>query len=195
MFTSGLRSLLRTLLGLLLVPVVGRIGALLQRANHDRQPRANRRTFLRNVVLGSVGIVTAELIGMLGFLMWPLKTGTFGTMVTVPKDEVPKPGDAPYVNREGKFYVINNPDGLLALYWKCPHLGCTVPWNQSEDHFHCPCHGSVYDRHGVRTAGPAPRPMDLMEVEVDSSQNVLVNTGKITERTAWTKSQSTPYPA
>lgn len=195
MFTGGLRSLLRTLFGLLLVPVVGRIGTLLQRANHNRQPRANRRTFLRNVVLGSVGIVTAELIGMFGFLMWPLKTGKFGTEVTVPKDQIPKSGESPYIDREGKFFIINNPDGILALYWKCPHLGCTVPWNQSEDQFHCPCHGSVYDRHGVRVKGPAPRPMDLMEIEVDSSQNVLVNTGKIIERSEWTQSQSTPYPA
>ncbi len=191
---SGYRALMRTLVGLLFVPVMGRLSSFLHWAKQS-QPRATRRTFLRNAVLGSVGVVALELAGAFGFLMWPLKTGKFGTEVTVPKEQIPEPGAAPFVDRQGKFYIINNEDGLLALYWKCPHLGCTVPWNDGADEFHCPCHGSVYDRHGVRVAGPAPRPMDLMAVTVDASGNVLVDTGEITERTVWTSDQPTPYPA
>jgi cytochrome b6-f complex iron-sulfur subunit len=190
-----MKALLRTLFGLLLVPVVGRLAALLHRAKNSHQPRATRRTFLRNVVLGSVGVVALEIAGAFGFLMWPLKTGKFGSTVTIAKDQVPATGTDPYVDREGKFYLINNQDGLLALYWKCVHLGCTVPWNAGEQSFHCPCHGSVYDRHGVRIAGPAPRPLDLMEVTVDGSGNVQVNTGKITERTDYKPEQAIPYTA
>ncbi len=190
-----MKALLRTLFGLLLVPIVGRLAALLHRAKNSHQPRATRRTFLRNVVLGSVGVVALEIAGAFGFLMWPLKTGKFGSIVTIPQDQVPAPDADPYIDREGKFYLINNKEGLLALYWKCPHLGCTVPWNASSSEFHCPCHGSIYDRNGVRTAGPAPRPMDLMEVEVDGSGNVKVNTGKITERASWEPSQAVPYKA
>jgi len=179
-----MEALLRTLFGLLLGSVVERVAALLDRVK-PTQPRATRRTFLRNAVLGSVGVVALELVGAFGFLMWPLKTGKFGTKVTVPTDQIPEPGAVPFVDRGGKFYIINNEDGLLALYWKCPHLGCTVPWNEGEGRFHCPCHGSIYDRHGNRIAGPAPRPMDLMEiVEVDASGNVVVDTGEITQRTA-----------
>jgi len=33
--------------------------------------------------------------------------------------------------------------------------------------FSCPCHGSVFDAEGNRTAGPAPRPLDRYEFSVD----------------------------
>ncbi len=32
--------------------------------------------------------------------------------------------------------------GLVALYQKCPHLGCRVPSCNSSQWFECPCHGS-----------------------------------------------------
>ena len=68
----------------------------------------------------------------------------------------------------------------MALYWKCVHLGCTVPWVPAGKlDFHCPCHGSVYTYDGVRIAGPAPRPLDYMQLTVDPSGEILVNTGKI----------------
>ena len=40
-------------------------------------------------------------------------------------------------------------------------------------------------------AGPAPRPLDLMLMEVDSSGNVTVNTGKITTRSDFKPTQAT----
>jgi cytochrome b6-f complex iron-sulfur subunit len=88
------------------------------------------------------------------------------------------------------------PEGLLALYWKCVHLGCTVPWKPDEEFqgnagvFHCPCHGSIYLRTGQNVAGPAPRPLDLMEIEL-TGDKVVVNTGKITQRVQYVPEQTT----
>lgn len=42
----------------------------------------------------------------------------------------------------------------------CPHLGCRYAWNQAQDKFLCPCHGSVYDIFGKHEAGPALRGLD-----------------------------------
>ena len=50
--------------------------------------------------------------------------------------------------------------GYVALYQKCPHLGCRVPWCQTSQWFECPCHGSKYNRVGEKRGGPAPRGMD-----------------------------------
>ncbi len=185
--------LIRTAVGAVLVPLIGAVVNLLSRNQHVPEKRVPRRMFLRNVLLGSTVIVVLELLGGFVYFFWPLKTGTFGSKITVPASSVPPDGEEPLRVQEGKFFLINNPDGLLALYWKCPHLGCTVPWAASEDKFHCPCHGSIYDRHGVLTSGPAPRPMDLMAIEISDS-NVIVDTGTITERSEWTPEQSTPYP-
>ena len=77
-------------------------------------------------------------------------------------------------------------DGLLALWRRCPHLGCTVPWKSGFNYegdkgwFRCPCHGSTYTKAGVRVFGPATRSMDTMHIEVDDAGNITVNTGDIT---------------
>ena len=69
--------------------------------------------------------------------------------------------------------------GLIALYWKCPHLGCTVPECVSSQWFECPCHGSQYNRVGEKRGGPAPRGMDRFSMSVNANGELLVDTGSI----------------
>lgn len=42
----------------------------------------------------------------------------------------------------------------------CPHLGCYYAWNDAQNRFMCPCHGSQYTFNGTHIAGPAPRGLD-----------------------------------
>jgi len=39
----------------------------------------------------------------------------------------------------------------------CPHLGCIVHWNSTEQSWDCPCHGSRFDPYGSLLRGPAVR--------------------------------------
>jgi len=57
--------------------------------------------------------------------------------------------------------------GLLALYEKCPHLGCRVPYCESSGWFECPCHGAHFTRAGEHRTGPGPRGLDPLPVLVD----------------------------
>lgn len=155
----------------------------------------SRRNFVRNATLSAIVIVLSQLtFGFLRFF-WPNKTGAFGSVLTVGAADVPEVGAEPYRNTAGKFYLVNNEDGVLALYWKCTHLGCTVPWNAGEDRFHCPCHGSIFFRNGVKESGPAPRPMDIFPVTVTPTGDVQVDTGSPTTRGDYDPSQTAPYPA
>jgi len=155
----------------------------------DSSPRTSRRDFLRWTVAGASTFFLAEAAAGFVAFFWPNKIGKFGSKITVPAANVPKVGADPIVDRDGKFWLINNEEGALALYWKCVHLGCTVPWNPTEKQFHCPCHGSIYDKHGVRTAGPAPRPLDIMAVSFDAGV-VTVDTSKITQRSGFSPDQA-----
>lgn len=54
---------------------------------------------------------------------------------------------------------------VLALYRKCPHLGCQIPQLcQQSQWFECLCHGSKYTVLGEKRDGPAPRGMDRFAV-------------------------------
>ncbi len=46
-------------------------------------------------------------------------------------------------------------DEFRVLSMKCPHLGCTVRWDNEEQRLRCPCHGSRFDDHGQVVKGPA----------------------------------------
>ncbi len=68
--------------------------------------------------------------------------------------------------------------GVMALYQKCPHLGCRVPECKSSQWFECPCHGSQYNQVGEKKGGPAPRGMDGFGMEVTGGV-LIVDTGNI----------------
>jgi cytochrome b6-f complex iron-sulfur subunit len=143
------------------------------------------------------------LLGFVNFF-WPRKVTGFGGIVKVPASLVPQPGADPVKIAEAKAYVVNlkpgegvpekfvTPEiqpsqagGILVLYQKCPHLGCAVPWRPEfefegvKSWFRCPCHGSTYTKAGIRVFGPAPRPMDYMEVKVNNDGSLDIDTSKI----------------
>ena len=155
----------------------------------------SRRRFILGAFWAGLG---ATLLGSTGFLvdfLYPRGIKGFGG--PVPAGNVvdfPLGGD-PKEFRGGQFWIVNldpaetsaggsgGGSGLLAMWRKCPHLGCSVPWkagfNFQEDQgwFRCPCHGSTYTKAGVRVFGPAPRSMDTMQVDIDDAGNITVQTG------------------
>ena len=68
--------------------------------------------------------------------------------------------------------------GVVALYQKCPHLGCRVPECKSSQWFECQCHGSQYNRVGEKKGGPAPRGMDRFAVSVTNGV-LTIDTGSV----------------
>jgi len=163
----------------------------------------SRRKFLNRAILSTAGLgLGAFGVAALGFL-WPSASGGFGGKITVGSTSDAADAFAkqqPFYNAAAKAYIQPYPKadipkakkvpaytppiiagmeaGFVALYQKCPHLGCRVPWCQTSQWFECPCHGSKYSRVGEKRAGPAPRGMDHFVFEV-SGGNIIVDTGNI----------------
>ncbi|MSQ31826.1 MAG: cytochrome B6 [Dehalococcoidia bacterium] len=164
--------------------------------------RVTRREFLSWTWWGIVGLIALESTVGLLWALWAkkpkVKPGQFGSNLSAGNINEMQVGDIKLVEK-GKFFISKvEENGVLALYRKCPHLGCPVPWApdeptwdsiQAQGKFHCRCHGSEYDRFGVKHAGPAPRPMDLMAGEIDAQGNILIDTGNISTRSGYNESQ------
>ena len=71
---------------------------------------------------------------------------------------------------------------MRTLYQRCTHLGCKPNFCTINYWFECPCHGSRYDRLGIKVLelGPAPRSLDRFASRVDENGVLTVDTCKIT---------------
>ncbi len=79
-----------------------------------------------------------------------------------------KPGQVIAIT-DGSFYLACLDDGsFMALSRTCTHLGCSVPWDEKQQKFVCPCHGSTFDRNGSVLTAPAPRPLDYFPVRIEN---------------------------
>ncbi len=149
-----------------------------------------RRQFLGFAWVGSLAVLGAQSLVTLTRFLKPVSTGGFGGRVYAGKVDEFAVGS---INRilSGRFYLVRSEGGFLALWQRCTHLGCAVPYDESASQFHCPCHGSLFDNMGVVTGGPAPRPMDTFPVVIENGE-VWVDTSQPTERSAFDPSQLTP---
>ncbi len=170
----------------------------------------SRRQLLRYSIGGGIALWLLEVTaGTIGFI-WPNLTGGFGSKVKIgtlediklANSNLPIADGFPGYFPEARAYVILvdpgrqqfNPgedttgDGtslnVRGLYQRCPHLGCKPNPCLKNFWFECPCHGSRYDRLGIKAAGaqygPAPRSMDRFSAAVDGSGVLTLDTGKIT---------------
>jgi cytochrome b6-f complex iron-sulfur subunit len=159
-----------------------------------RASPVSRRDFFRRSLLASIGLFSAEFgLASIAFV-WPNLRGGFGAVIplNLSPDAVRQLIDQdnqPYYYGAGRFYLVSYEgdavdtvyqglvgDGLMALYQKCVHLGCRVPFCTQSQWFECPCHGSKYNRAGEYRDGPAPRGMDRFRVVVENGL-VSVDTG------------------
>lgn len=159
----------------------------------------SRREFLYYVWGASIALFAAEFTGLLVWFMIPrFREGEFGGIFRVPVANVPGVNAAPVANAEGRFWLVNldsaqaNPlmyqvddeepvKGIAAIYSVCTHLGCIYAWNDANNRFECPCHGSKYRLDGRRIESPAPRSLDRFRMQaVDGDGNVLAESGLVT---------------
>lgn len=79
--------------------------------------------------------------------------------------------------------ILKDADGTywIALYQRCVHLGCTVPYRDDCFSFKCPCHGSHYNTDGEYLDGPAPRSLDRFGFHFQGEE-VFVDTGTLNNK-------------
>jgi cytochrome b6-f complex iron-sulfur subunit len=161
----------------------------------------SRRQFFNRAIVGTFGaFVLFFSLDSLAFL-WPKLSGGFGAdidagpVADLSSQLLTSDGSVlPLFVPEARAYIVPAPadlgaqfadtgveaGGLMALFQRCVHLGCRVPWCSPSQGFECPCHGSKYNVIGQYFAGPAPRNLDRFTVELNGN-NFIIKTGSIIE--------------
>jgi cytochrome b6-f complex iron-sulfur subunit len=142
----------------------------------------SRREFLTYAWGATLGLLALQSGVGIFFFMYPrFKAGEFGGVFFIgPEASLPATDAPPDPNTAGKFWLVNTvDDGPKALYMVCTHLGCLYKWEQSNNRFECPCHGSKFSREGFYIEGPASRSLDTFLIAIENGE-VSVDTGKKT---------------
>ncbi len=132
-----------------------------------------RRDFLGLAATWSA--VTAVGVALIGSLRLPMpsvfpgssarvKLGPLAQFLSVEMTALP----------EQRMWVYRDDDGLYAISSVCTHLGCLVQHDEAGG-YHCPCHGSEFDRQGRVLSGPAPRPLKYLELAVSPDGQLVVD--------------------
>jgi cytochrome b6-f complex iron-sulfur subunit len=164
----------------------------------------SRRQFFNRatVTLTSVSLLTFAAASFVAFL-WPFASGGFGGKVRIGKltdiIETMRSSGNYFYAPEARSWITEYPAGALpkgravyqaplipgleagviAMWQKCPHLGCRVPQCVSSQWFECPCHGSQYNHVGEKKGGPAPRGMDHFAITVTGTGDLIIDTGTV----------------
>ncbi len=74
-------------------------------------------------------------------------------------------GQARVIHKDGhQVAVFKDTTGKVNITSAvCTHLGCIVHWNNAEESWDCPCHGSRFDPSGEVIEGPALAPLGKIE--------------------------------
>jgi cytochrome b6-f complex iron-sulfur subunit len=181
------------------------------------RPLLTRRVFILGGFWSTLGLALVGILGPSLDFAWTRDPAGAARKVRVGKETVLAAIESgePVRVPEGRFFLLHleagvtphgeeTEGGLLALWQKCPHLGCTVPWRPDftfqgrTGWFRCPCHGSTYTKEGgILVFGPSPRPMDRFEIELQDDGSVVVNTGVTVAQKGSPEnpSQTVPYEA
>jgi len=167
----------------------------------------SRRVFMRRMLAAGVGLLSLEFLGGTIAFLWPqFRSGLgakfpIGTLPEIVARQASFANGWPYAVGPARVFLVNVPAGkelalgreatipnpsaaeLLALWRKCPHLGCQVPYLCDElKRFTCRCHGSTYNILGEKLKeGPAQRGMDRFAVTIGADGVVVVDTSQITD--------------
>jgi nitrite reductase/ring-hydroxylating ferredoxin subunit len=165
----------------------------------------SRRKFMRGMLGLGTALLSLEFLGGTLAFLWPQFRSGLGAKFRIGKLAdivIQQPSFAtgwPYAFAPARAFLINVPaamelalghdasvpepkaDQLLALWRKCPHLGCQVPaLCEALKRFTCLCHGSTYNILGEKLKeGPAERGMDRFALRIDEDGIVEIDTAVI----------------
>lgn len=140
----------------------------------DEVKDAGRREFFAKMGMGSL-VVAAVGTGLFSYEFFsPNVLFEASPIIKAGKPDQFAAGTVTLDPQSG-IYLVNGPKGFYALGAICTHLGCLTAWKPELDLIACPCHGSRFNRDGIKVAGPAPQPLPWLKVWLNDEGFLMVD--------------------
>lgn len=162
-----------------------------------------RRQFL--LIMGWIGASVATLFGTAKILQFMFPGATLEEPLAFKVNVDPNAITVgnPLQITSKRVSIVRDDGGFYAVYLICTHLGCTPNYTTSvtagsgvsddvaKSHglrkgaeqitngWACPCHGSRYFIDSTNFYGPAPRPMDWVDVQYAPDGSLVVDRAKL----------------
>jgi len=140
----------------------------------DSPEAMSRRQFFVKVGVGSVAVAA---LGTAGFAYQYLSPNVLyepSPIVDAGKPDRYAP-ESVTLDPQTAIYVVRTGEGFFALSAICTHLGCLTAYKPDLGIIACPCHGSKFNKDGVKIEGPAPRPLPWLHMWLSDEGNLLVD--------------------
>jgi cytochrome b6-f complex iron-sulfur subunit len=85
------------------------------------------------------------------------------------------PPDSVTLDPESAIYIVHSAEGYYSLSAICTHLGCLTAYKPELGIIACPCHGSKFNKDGIKVAGPAPKPLPWLRMWINDDGELMVD--------------------
>jgi Rieske Fe-S protein len=127
-----------------------------------------KRAFLRKGLVGALYALAAAAFAQPVLSFVTFRKTTRKTVRFAPDEQLAA------VNLKDAVFLMKGEGDDHAFSARCPHLGCTLRFDEGSREFRCPCHGSVFDRSGNRVSGPARKGLARVPVSREKDGTVVV---------------------
>ena len=135
-----------------------------------------RRHLLNTLLSSGIAATAASIIyPILRFIIPPeaAESAVMSVSAGRPDDVPPNTGTIFKFGAEPGLLIRTTEGELKAFSARCTHLNCTVQYDSTQKLIVCACHNGQFDLNGKNVAGPPPKPLPALNVNVRGDEVIV----------------------
>jgi cytochrome b6-f complex iron-sulfur subunit len=135
-----------------------------------------RRHLLNTLLSSGIAATAASIIyPILRFIIPPeaAESAVMSVSAGRPDDVPPNTGMIFKFGAEPGLLIRTTEGELKAFSARCTHLNCTVQYDPAQKLIVCACHNGQFDLNGKNVAGPPPKPLPALNVNVRGDEVIV----------------------
>jgi cytochrome b6-f complex iron-sulfur subunit len=135
-----------------------------------------RRHLLNTLLSSGIAATAASIIyPILRFIIPPeaAESAVMSVSAGRPDDVPPNTGIIFKFGAEPGLLIRTTEGELKAFSARCTHLNCTVQYDPAQKLIVCACHNGQFDLNGKNVAGPPPKPLPALNVNVRGDEVIV----------------------